>query len=61
MNVIQKKMTILLQKLIPIDYTLENVFIIIYIPIIMNNIPIIVSTLAPIMNCIQIFPQLWKT
>ena len=53
MNVIQKKMTVLIQKRIQIDYTLDtvaylkNVFIIIYISIIMNNIQIIVSTLAP--------------
>lgn len=26
-----------------------------------NNIPIIVATIAPIVNCIQLFPQLYKT
>jgi MtN3 and saliva related transmembrane protein len=27
----------------------------------MSNIPIIVATLAPIINCIQVLPQLYKT
>jgi MtN3 and saliva related transmembrane protein len=27
----------------------------------MSNIPLIVATLAPIINCIQLLPQLYKT